>query len=319
MIRMKRIQRLSQTSQIRSHAHNRGALYSNNNQWSGRLGCHVSIRQGYAKAAHTARSIGASSFQYFPKNPRSLSVKRFDPNDAEQCKVYCMEHDLQSIAHTSYPVNLAVSEPTLRKAVIESLLNDLDIAEACGSIGVVVHFGKYKGEDLLQGYHVILSTLNEVLAEWNGNAMLLIENQAGDGAPMGTQLEELVQIRALCDKPEAVGFCFDTCHAFASGLWNERNVLDLIQKGHDLGYAEHLKAVHCNDSVYSTRSFKDRHAIVGKGTIGEERMLAFLTSSWMGDIPIVLETPTSAGYSHQDQIEMLRSLLNAFKGGLSDD
>jgi deoxyribonuclease-4 len=279
--------------------------------WPGRLGSHVSIREGYARAAQTAASIGAQAYQYFPKNPRSLTVKAFDRLDAQRCLEFCQQHALQSIAHTSYPVNLAVTDPAMRKATLASLANDLAIAEACGSIGVVVHFGKYKGDDLLVGYQTIISMLNEVLSEWKGQAKLLIENQAGDGSPMGIQLEELVQIRKLCDYPDSIGFCFDTCHAFASGCWNEHNLEDMLKKGTELDYSAHLKAIHCNDSVYGTRSFKDRHAIVGRGTIGIERMVKFLSSLWIKDIPVILETPADSQSSHKEQIQELRTWLGS--------
>ncbi|WP_411787729.1 hypothetical protein [Halobacillus rhizosphaerae] len=47
-----------------------------------KFGCHVSIKAGYLAAAKHAESIQASAFQYFPKNPRSLSLKNYDPEDA---------------------------------------------------------------------------------------------------------------------------------------------------------------------------------------------------------------------------------------------
>ena len=117
-----------------------------------RIGCHISIRHGYLAAAKTALAIGASAFQYFPKNPRSLSVKAFSSSDAQACAAFCQEHNIASIAHTPYPTNLAVEDPKLRQVTLQSVLNDLEITEACGSVGLVVHFGKFKGPDLLQGY-----------------------------------------------------------------------------------------------------------------------------------------------------------------------
>jgi len=185
-----------------------------------RIGCHVSIRHGFYAAAHSAQAVGCGAFQYFPKNPRSLTVKSFDHTDASRCKEFCSTHQLESISHTPYPVNLATEDPQLKKATVLSLLNDLMIADACGSIGVVVHYGKFSGNDPLQGYRNVIQLLNEVLQAWQGRAMLLIENQA---AGMGTTLQELVQIRALVDKADYIGFCLDTCHAFAGWLWNGEN------------------------------------------------------------------------------------------------
>ncbi|MDF2723407.1 MAG: endonuclease [Paenibacillus sp.] len=274
-----------------------------------RFGSHVSIRNGYLEAAKFARKIGGRSFQYFPKNPRSLAIKTMDRRDAEACAAYCQEHDLLSIAHTPYPTNLAVEPGERRQTVVRSLLNDLDIAEACGSVGVVVHFGIYKGAVLLDGYKYIVATLNEVLSEWHGSTLLLIENQAGDHARMGMTFEELVGIRQLCAKPERIGFCLDTCHAFASGLWDGANWPDVQAKGEALGYFQHLKAIHLNDSMYPHLSYKDRHATIGKGEIGEAGFRRFLASPYAQALPAVLETPEYAQFSHKEELLELKRLM----------
>ena len=66
------------------------------------FGSHVSIRNGYLGAAKRAVANNASAFQYFPKNPRSLSIKDFDQEDAKSCREFCLEYQLQSVAHTPY-------------------------------------------------------------------------------------------------------------------------------------------------------------------------------------------------------------------------
>lgn len=276
------------------------------------FGSHVSIRKGYLEAAKTALKLGALAFQYFPKNPRSLSIKNFNAHDAAACQMFCEQHQLLSIAHSPYPTNIAVNELELRKQIIQSILNDLSIVEACGSIGLVVHFGKYKGKDPLQGYKNSLQCLNQVLSEWNGEALILIENQAGDGTNMGTVLEEFVQIRELCDYPDKIGFCFDTCHAFASGLWTENNWSDLAEKAEQLGYFTHLKAIHLNDSKFPSGSLRDRHANIGQGYIGAERFLEFLKTSTLKKLPIILETPESIDYTHQQEIQYINELIQSY-------
>ncbi|MEO3944573.1 deoxyribonuclease IV [Gorillibacterium sp. CAU 1737] len=268
------------------------------------IGCHISIRRGYLEAAHTAYRIGAQAFQYFPKNPRSLSVKAFDKADALSCASYCHEYGIVSIAHTPYPTNLATADPKLAQATVQSLLNDLEIANACGSLGVVVHFGKGHSGDPLSDYQRILSMLNEVLDNWQGEAKLLIENQAGDGSPMGTTLHELVQIRSLCAQPEKVGFCLDTCHAYASGLWEPDRWGELVRIGEELGYWQQLVAVHLNDSVYPHASRKDRHASIGRGAIGEAQLREVLTTPFLRSVPFVLETARGVDGTHREEIRL---------------
>lgn len=273
------------------------------------LGSHVSIRNGYLGAAQTALKLGGKGFQYFPKNPRNLTVKNFNKSDAKACAEFCKENALRSIAHTPYPTNVSVEDGILRDITIKSLRNDLEIADACGSLGVVVHFGKYKGEDPLRGYHLMIDHLNEVLESWKGKAHLLIENNAGQSGKMGTTLEELVQIRQLTDFPEKIGFCLDTCHAYASGLWDGLNWKAIAEKGNELNYFNHLKAVHLNDSMFPSGSFRDRHANVGKGHIGEIALKEVMHSPFLKGIPIILETPSSSTYSHSDEIRYVSELL----------
>ncbi|MDP5274086.1 deoxyribonuclease IV [Chengkuizengella axinellae] len=273
------------------------------------LGCHISIRKGFLNAAKTAQKIGASAFQYFPKNPRSLKLKQVDQLDAQACAEFCEAKDMLSIAHTPYPTNLAV-EDQLRNQMAASILNDLEIANSCGSLGLVVHFGKFSGKDPLQGYKNILQCLNGVLSKWHGKTLILLENQAGMGTKMGMTFEELIQIRNLAQYPEKIGFCFDTCHAYASGLWNETNWEELYRHGEKLGFFKHVKAVHLNDSKYSSGSYRDRHENIGYGMIGEHRFELFLKSGWLKAIPIILETPTSQHRSYEQELKYINRLIH---------
>mgnify|MGYP001255383275 CR=1 FL=1 len=266
------------------------------------IGTHISIRRGYLAAAQQAHQFGMKAYQFFPKNPRSLSVKAYDHTEANACRTFITEHGISAIVHTPYPVNLAVEEEELRKATVRSILNDLEICEACGALGLVVHFGKYKGDDLLLGYRLIIRTLDEVLSMWHGRTLILLENQAGDGRRMGTTIEELTQIRNLSRYPEKIGFCFDTCHAYASGMWSVSNSEELIEKGAKLRYWDALKAVHLNDSMYEAGSYKDRHAPLGEGRIGLAALGQLLGHAIFREIPHILETPSRKYYSHAEQI-----------------
>lgn len=273
------------------------------------IGSHVSTRQGYLEAAKFAMKLGGRAFQYFPKNPRSLILKSFDRRDAEACAVFCREHDLPSIAHAPYAANLAAEDDDKQELVIRALINCLDIADACGSVGLVVHFGTYKGSDPLQGYIRIVQTLNEILSQWSGEALILLENQAGEHGRMGMTFEELTQIRNLSAAPKRIGFCLDTCHTFASGLWDGSNWAEVVAKGEATGYWEHLKAVHMNDSVYPTRSYKDRHANIGHGEIGLEAFREMLAAPFLAKLPLVLETHVTPTIHHADEIRLLHSLV----------
>lgn len=270
------------------------------------LGSHVSIRDGYLAAAKRAVANQSSVFQYFPKNPRSLSIKKFDLEDTQNCRAFSQQHHLHSVAHTPYSTNLTPDKEK-KEFTILSILNDLEIATACGSIGVVVHFGNQISQtDPLASYHLMLDVLNNVLSQWDGEGKILLENNAGTKGGLGTTFEELVQVRNLCQFPEKLGFCFDTCHAFASGLWNGENTKEMLSKGEELGYWEHLKVIHLNNSKYPTGSKKDRHAnILKNGYIDEQHLKSFVLSTEVNRDPLVLETPDDEGISHKEEIQLL--------------
>ncbi|WP_308634326.1 deoxyribonuclease IV [Paenibacillus silvisoli] len=271
-------------------------------------GVHVSTRGGYREAARRADAYGSRAYQYFPKNPRSLSVKSFDAAEAMRCAAYCEERGIVSIAHSPYPTNIASEDPEHRARTAESLLNDLAIAEACGSLGVVVHFGVYKGSDPLEGYRNAVLTLSSITSQWQGRAKLLIENQAGEHGFMGTTMEELAQIRSLSVDPHKIGFCLDTCHLFASGVWDGAPDAPWMDKAIELGVIEHLTAIHLNDSVYPSGEKRDRHARIGEGHIGERGIAWLLRHPMLKDVPFVLETPSDADDTHRRQLDLIRAL-----------
>lgn len=266
------------------------------------IGAHVTTKGGYYQAARLARKSGCSSFQYFPKNPRSLQLKAYDTADARRCAEYCRAEGLVSIAHSPYASNLASEAGEQREVTIRSLLNDLDIAEACGSAGVVVHFGNFKGLEALQGYQNIIQCINDILSQYKGAAKLLLENSAGNHGPQGTTLEELTKVRELCRYPGRVGFCLDTCHAFASGLWDPAKTDKLAESGERLGFWAALAALHLNDSEHPFGSRRDRHAPAGRGEIGREGLQALLSLRQLAGIPAVLETERGPDGTHTAEI-----------------
>ncbi|MCD9020996.1 deoxyribonuclease IV [Cohnella silvisoli] len=271
------------------------------------VGSHVSTRNGYRKAAEYAVAIGGSAFQYFPKNPRTLETKTFNRDDALKCASWCKDIGVKSIAHGPYPVNpAAVGETAQRMALCT--LNDLEIAEACGSIGVVVHFGKFKGQDPLQGYRNVIQWINSVTSLWNGKAQILLENQAGDHGPMGTTPEELIQIRSLVQEPDKVGFCLDTCHLYASGEWRQGEWLTFAERARRLGFWANVRAVHLNDSRYPSGARKDRHARITEGWIGKEGFHELLSTPELQGIPLILETPVGEDGTHRDQLMLVHQL-----------
>jgi deoxyribonuclease-4 len=152
----------------------------------------------------------------------------------------------------------------------------------------------------------MIEMLNEVLSRWEGNAKVLLENNAGKPGAIGTTLEESVQVRKLCDYPEGIGFCLDTCHAFASGLWNGGNWQEIREKGLELGYFDQLEVIHLNNSKYASGLGNDRHAnIFSEGYIPIKSFDEMMATPELMDVPFILETPKEK-VSHQEEIRQLQ-------------
>ena len=272
------------------------------------LGCHISVAKGFSKACKRAHELGAEAFQVFTKNPRGLRPKKVDYADAEKGVRFCREHRITLVAHTPYITNLSTPKEDLHEVTVRSIKEDLHIADTYGAVGAVVHCGKHVGEGVEAGTRRMVETLNEILAEYEGDCRLLLENTAGQGSELGLAIDELVRIREATDHPEKIGFCFDTCHGFAAGAWNPDSFDELVSQMEETGYLEDLVAIHFNDSKAPYNSRKDRHAKIGKGEIGSEGLARFLRSEHFQGLPVVLETPVEKEEEYAEEIRFLHQL-----------
>lgn len=87
----------------------------------------------------------------------------------------------------------------------------------------------------------MIEMLNQILSRSKEHCLILLENTAGYPGSMGTTMEELVQVLSLCEHPDRIGFCLDTCHASASNLWNGDNLMNFLKKGKSLAISIILK------------------------------------------------------------------------------
>lgn len=273
-----------------------------------KIGCHISVAKGLEKAAIRAKELGAESFQVFTKNPRGLKPKKINHKDAERGRLFCEKNEIVLVAHTPYITNLSTPKPDLHSVTIRSIKEDLQIAEAYGAVGAVVHCGKHVGEGEEYGRRRMVETLNLILEDYEGPTRLLLENTAGQGSELGLTIQELMEIRNATAFPEKIGFCFDTCHAFAAGIWNLNTFTDLVQAMKETGYLEHLVAIHFNDSKAPFGSRKDRHEKIGQGEIGAEALSLFLKAEEFAHLPFILETPVDDESEYQEEIAYLHQL-----------
>ena len=116
------------------------------------------------------------------------------------------------------------------------------------------------------GCKLISFAINQINKK-NNQVIICLETMAGKGNEIGCCFKHLSQIINAIEKKELIGVCIDTCHLNDSGL--NINDVDRILNDfdHEIGL-KYLKVLHINDSLNCIGCRKDRHANIGKGTIG---------------------------------------------------
>jgi deoxyribonuclease-4 len=273
-----------------------------------KMGCHISISKGFVHTVETAHQLGCESFQFFTKNPRAFKGKAADLVEAEKGRQLMKLYDMVCIAHAPYITNLSTPKLDLQEISIASLTQDLENAEAYGAVGCVCHMGKHveQGEEV--GMQRMVEMLDRLLETYTGKCLLLLENTAGQGTELGTTMEQCVEARSRLAQPEKVGFCFDTCHGFAAGAYRPETWDEFVAGARSIGYWEHLKAIHLNDSKFDFGARKDRHANLGQGFIGEAGIAKLLRSGAFTGLPVCLETPVTDESEYGPELVYARSL-----------
>src|SRR5262245_10003884 len=106
------------------------------------LGSHLSIAGGYYKASDAAGSLGFRAVQIFTKNNNQWAGKPLTENDVRLFQESVKTHGLAPpISHNSYLINLASSNPELRRKSIDAMVVELERAHALGVPHVVAHPG----------------------------------------------------------------------------------------------------------------------------------------------------------------------------------
>jgi deoxyribonuclease-4 len=81
---------------------------------------------------------------------------------------------------------------------------------------------------------------------------------------------------------DTVGFCLDTCHAWAGGA----DLTDVVERVRAI--TGRIDLVHANDSRDAFDSGADRHTNFGSGTIDGDALAAVVRAA---GAPVVVETP----------------------------
>ena len=270
------------------------------------IGCHLSSSDGFEAMGKTALKIGADTFQFFTRNPRGSQAKEINPQDAAAlCALLKGHHFAPIIAHAPYTLNPASADPKTREFALLTMQDDLQRMEYVPGNLYNFHPGSHVGQGVEAGTRFIIDLLNEILTAKQTTTVLL-ETMAGKGSEIGRSFDELKKILDGVKRSEKMGVCLDTCHVSDAGydLTHLDDVLSEFDRQIGLSL---LKAVHLNDSLNPVGAHKDRHTVIGGGTIGTDTLATVINHPALKNLPFCLETPNDlAGYARE--IKLLRGL-----------
>lgn len=272
----------------------------------GYFGCHLSASAGNAAMVKTALKIGANTFAFFTRNPRGSKAKKEDPADAAKAVALLQENGFGPlVAHGAYTMNLCTADPEARAFAAQVLEDDLRRMAALPGNFYNFHPGSHVGQGTEAGIGYIAAALKNALRH-DYPVKVLLETMAGKGSEIGGKFEEL---KAIMDAvgSENIGVCLDTCHVYDGGYDIVQDLDGVLSEFDRIIGLDRLCALHLNDSKNPFASHKDRHELLGEGSLGLETFRSIVNHPALKGKPMILETPNELpGY--QKEIAILRSL-----------
>lgn len=239
-----------------------------------------------AELTAQAGERGATAAQIMVGDPQSWRKPALaHPGGAEGLREAAAEAGLALVVHAAYIINVASLNNRIRIPSRKLLQQTLTLAAEIGAIGVVVHGGHVRdGEPIEQGQ----DNWRKAVDGLELPVPLLLENTAGGKHAMARELERIRgtwEAIGTASGAQNVGFCLDTCHAFAAGLAMTSVVEDVR------AITGRIDLVHVNDSQGPAGSGRDRHANLGQGQIDPDVLAGVVRAA---GAPMVVETPGEA-------------------------
>ena len=258
------------------------------------IGSHVSFgKDGLLGSVLEAISYGANTFMFYTGAPQNTIRKPIDIKNTLEAQKVMKEKNInidKVICHAPYIVNLANNlDEEKYKFSINLLKNEVARCEEMGVKFLVLHPGSSVGIDREIALNNIIRGLNEIITT-DSKVMILLETMAGKGTELGRNLEELKYILDGVLIKDKIGVCLDSCHLNDAG-YNMGNFEAFLEEFDRLIGIQNIKCIHINDSKNEINTHKDRHANIGFGTIGFEKILEIVNNEKLKDIPKILETP----------------------------
>lgn len=226
-----------------------------------------------------------------PQTWRAPSIK----GDEEEL----LSSGLTIYVHAPYLVNPSSMNPEVRLKSIQCLKEQLTYVEKIGAKGLVVHGGHPTGtgssKDAISNWLEVLKALDMPVNK------ILIENTAGGKEAVARKINTLTSFyQSLRDHGFEVGFCLDTCHAWAGGM-EQSNLVENILKA-----VGKINLLHVNNSKDLFDSSRDRHENLNVGNMDPELIIQIVKEA---NVDCVVETPGGQDLQRED-VRYIREKLD---------
>lgn len=262
------------------------------------IGSHVSYLKNKQLLGVVEESLSYNSniFMFYTGSNQSTVRFEIDEELTKKAHELMRENSIDKdkcIVHAPFIINLANYGENDSKFEFYTSFFKQEI-ERCIKLDIrnlVLHPGSYTNLTREIGIKNIAKGLNYTLKDVSG-INLLLEYMSGKGSEVGSSIDDLASIINLLDDDvkEKVFVCLDTCHMNDSGV-DLANINEFLDKFDKKIGIDKIKCIHVNDSYNVVGSHKDRHANLGYGTIGFEKLINVIYHEKLDNIPKILETP----------------------------
>src|SRR5712691_11267603 len=232
-----------------------------------------------------ATAMGVNAVQFFLGDPQDWKAPTMPGGrDPDQIHAEFAAADVVAYVHAPYLVNVASPNNRIRIPSRKILEQQLNAAASIGAAGLIVHGGHVTADtDPAEGY----VSWRKAIERIERPLPMLIENTAGGDGAMARSLDNLARLWDAVGSASGgeVGFCLDTCHAYAAGE-DLAGIVDRIK-----AITGRIDLVHCNNSRDAFGSGRDRHAGLASGQIDPALIVAVIRAAGS---PVVCETPDPA-------------------------
>lgn len=190
------------------------------------IGAHVSAAGGIENTPQRASEIGCNVVQLFSGSPRVWRKKELDTHNFQDFLAKRKQFGIEKVfTHALYLTNLASDKADLVQKSLLSIKYELEFDARVEGAGVVLHVGSHQGRGWLAARDEVLKQIIALMQSSPDESTLLLENAASHNGKVGNDLAEL---KWLLDGAEQageyvsqgrLGWCLDTCHAWAAGYW----------------------------------------------------------------------------------------------------